>query len=226
MPSTPTLADVIRQAMQAELAEVHTAMPGKVHRVYADRGTIDIKPQLRTASFTADGERVLEDLPIIPDVPVQWPRAGGFSLKMPINVGDAVTLLFNEQDLGVWREQEEPADSGDLRRHGLSGAVALLGAFTKSTVPAIPAANLELGHEGTDAATIEITPDEIRLTKGATEYMARADRVETQLQDLANALIAAQTPPGTAGGPLTWAPGTNYTGPTPGVTGADNVKGT
>lgn len=224
MPETPTLAEVIRRAIAANRDELHVAMPGKVHAVNASRGTVDVVPQFRAAVERRNGTFALEDLPIIPDVPVIFPRAGGFSVKLPIAVGDPIQVLFNERDLGLWRSQGEPGSPGDLRAHSLAGAVAIPGLFINSDAPSIPSANLELGHEGTDAATIEITSSEVRLTKGSSNKIARADRVETQLQAIVDAITNGV--PGTSdGGAALQTSIVGFLAGVPGNTGTDNVKG-
>jgi hypothetical protein len=127
MPKTPTIQEVIRRAIEANREELHTALPGRVQKFDKARNTADIIPQLRRALERADGTFQLEDLPIIPDVPIAWPRGGGGSkfITWPLVAGDPVQLIFNERDIGLWREQGEPGAPGDNRCHTLAGAVAV-----------------------------------------------------------------------------------------------------
>jgi len=226
MPESPTIAEVIREAMRANREELHVAMPGIVQAVNASRGTVDVIPQLRRPVERRDGTFAVEDLPVIPDVPVIFPRANGFSVKMPVAVGDPVQVVFNERDLGIWREQGEPGLPGDNRCHTLAGAVAMPGLFTNEDAPAIPGANMEIGHEGTNAATIEITPSEVRLTKGSSNLIARADRVEAELQHIVDAITNGV--PGVNDGGTAYQTsmvGLMTASGVPNSTGTDNIKG-
>jgi len=74
---TPSLPEVLRQAFDARLANVYTALPGIIERY--DAGKADIK---------------VENLPVLLDVPVIFSV-----LTFPIKAGDKVQLIFNQHDL-------------------------------------------------------------------------------------------------------------------------------
>ena len=65
--------------MDSRIDEIHTAMPGKVVSFNSTRNTVDVQPQFRQSTERADGTFEVEDLPVIPDVPIAWPRGGGGS---------------------------------------------------------------------------------------------------------------------------------------------------
>lgn len=74
---TPSLPEVLKQAFDARLATVYTALPGVIERY--DAGKADIK---------------VEDLPVLLDVPVIFSV-----LTFSIKSGDKVQLIFNGHDL-------------------------------------------------------------------------------------------------------------------------------
>ena len=74
---TPSLPEVLRQAFDARLANVYTALPGIIERY--DAGKADIK---------------VNNLPVLLDVPVIFSV-----LTFPIKSGDPVQLVFNNHDL-------------------------------------------------------------------------------------------------------------------------------
>lgn len=120
------LAEALRRILDSRLADVHVALPGKVTRYDLAGGVVDVQPMVRRAVPDQDGETVLEDLPVVPSVPVCFPSGGGCSISFPIAVGDHVQILFNERDLDRYRASGgDLSDPGVLSTHGLSGAVAL-----------------------------------------------------------------------------------------------------
>ena len=192
MPATPTTAELLRLAIDANRRELHTAMPGVVKAVDAGAGTVDVQPQLQVPGRDSGGEP--ETLPILPDVPVAFPRMGGFSLRMPVTAGDTVLLVFCERDIGAWQVRGEPGVPGDDRPHSLAGAVAIPGLFADANALKIPA-SLLLGKEGEKASTIELDGSGIKLTEGASEFIARADRVERGLKSIVDAIKAGVPAP-------------------------------
>lgn len=123
--ATPDLAEVLRQAIESRLADVHTCLPGRV--VSYDRRTqqADVELVVRSAVEATDGGIVNESLPVLPAVPVMWPRGGGCSLQLPLSAGDHVWVMFSEGAIGNWRVSGQTSDPGDIARHSLSYPVAL-----------------------------------------------------------------------------------------------------
>lgn len=211
METSPTLAEVIRGAIESRLLDVHTSIPGKVVTYDPTTQTADVQPAVRRALSLEDGVEH-EDLPIIPNVPVGWMRGGGFSFQFPLVPGDHVWLVFSEAATGAWRESGDLSDPVDHARHDLSYPIALpMCAPDSGALPAalgallsVPAGGtLYLGGQGPTA-----------------DYVALAGKVEAQLGALrdwcaahthavAGAAASAAAPP-----------------PAPvGDTGAQKVKG-
>lgn len=85
---------------------------GKIKTFYADKQTADIQ---------------IDDYPLISGVPVSFICGANFSIQVPVEADDDCIVLFCDGDLDNWVEGKGyiPAFSQD--RHGLNGAVALLG---------------------------------------------------------------------------------------------------
>lgn len=197
---------MIREAISARLVDLHTAMPGRVESYDATTQTADIQPQLKRVVRKADGTRVAEDLPVIPSVPVQWPRAGGFFLTMPLTAGDFGMLIFSEYSLDRWRSQGEQVDPADTRRHGLSGAVFAPGIHpTDQPLADASATRLVLGSDGDTGLDMDTAA--IRLGKAAaTEGIGLGAALQTFLGSLktyldTHAHTGVTTGPGTSGPP-------------------------
>jgi hypothetical protein len=133
MPLEPTWQEIISEAIESRLLELHTAIPGKVVSYDASTQTAEVTPVVQRAEPREDGGNTLTPLPSIPNVPVQWPRGGGYALHFPLKAGDHVLLVFSEAAIGHWRASGELAPPGDLRRHSLGYPVAIPGIAPEST---------------------------------------------------------------------------------------------
>lgn len=185
------LEEVIAAGMEHRLLDVHKAQPARVESYNASANTVTVTPMLYRQIPTDDGDYVAEALPQIPDVKVQFPRAGGFAITFPIQKGDFVLLVFCDASTAAWRQNGQPGDPGDPERHGLSGAIAIPGVFPDQQNIASPSTtNMVMGKIGTPAAQIEITPSEVHLGAGATEAIALASKVKADMDALAAAFAS------------------------------------
>lgn len=132
MSRTPQLGEVIEEGALTVLAERNQTMPGRV--VSYDRTTqrAQVEPALRIARGDVDGDGVIDydPLPVLLNVPVQWPRAGGYAMHMDLREGDWVLLVVCARSLDEWMDAGttgvEPAD---LRVGALQDAVAIPGVY-------------------------------------------------------------------------------------------------
>lgn len=221
--STPGLASVIAAAIESRLVDVHTSLPGRVESYDAARQVADIKPMLRRVIRAADLTRVSEELPVIPCVPVQWPRGGGAFLSLPLAAGDFGWLLFADYSIDRFRSTGDDSDPGDERRFDLANAVFLPAGPFPSAAPLDDASGSEvrLGFDGGYQAAI--TGTETQLPAGAATFLARADRVLSELTSIAAALLSHKHTGVTVGAGLTGASDSTYSASDP---ASDTVKGT
>lgn len=119
---SPSLADVIRAFVREGAADLHVSIPAKVVRVELDKGLVDAQPLVKEV---LEGQAV--SVPVIPNVPIVWPGAGGFRLTFPIVAGDVVLLVFADRSLDLWLSKGGEVDPQDPRRHALSDAIAIPG---------------------------------------------------------------------------------------------------
>jgi len=119
-------------------------------------------------------------LPMLCDVPVLFPRAGGFFISFPIQPGDFVKLIFNEVDIEAWLENSPPSIA-DNQRFSLKGAVALPGVYPQAkTLLDAHKSNLVLGKD--QGLQIHIDEQKIRLgSADASEALALASKVKEEL---------------------------------------------
>lgn len=128
--SLPTsLAEVIEAAQRTAAAHMYTSLPAKVVSYNPATNTVDAEIQVKAPYFNLEGEREFDELPIVPSVPVIWPRGGGFVVTVPLAPGDFVWLMFSTLSLAEWRTTGQVSEPTDARRHSIGYPYALPGAF-------------------------------------------------------------------------------------------------
>lgn len=192
MTRTPTLVEAVRAAIEARVFEIHTAMPGRLESFDRATQTADVQPLLRRPLVESDTPT---QLPVIPKVPIVFPRGGGFFFTLPLVQGDLVLLVFNEASIDRWFAGDgEPADAGDERLHDLGDAVAFAGFYPLGRALAesdTHADNAVIGKEG--AKAIHITPDGIFVGSGAAaEAMVLGSTLQTHLEAIETHLQALE----------------------------------
>lgn len=130
---SPTPQEVLRAAVEYSLVDLHTALPGKVEAYDPETQKADIKPLIKRLVSTEEGEELVEELPVLPQVPVVFPRTTGAFITFPVAAGDHVLLIFNERSIDKFIAGDgEDTDPDEFRMHDMSDAVALLGFYPDS----------------------------------------------------------------------------------------------
>lgn len=160
--TTPSLAEVIQQAIGFHFSGVFTGTIARVLSYDATKKRASLQPIIQERYRDERGEIQLRSLPVMEDVPVILPGSGGTRIKFPVSVGDTVLVVFLSQSSDQWRVKGgNTVDPGDDRRNTVSDAVC------------IP--NLQSFKNAGDAATfIEFTNTEIKAG-GAGPLVTKAE---------------------------------------------------
>lgn len=184
-PRTPTLSELLAIHGDAVRRSIHVMLPGSVDKYYADENRADIKPVLKDRLATRDGQELLEVLPVIPSVPIMFPRAGGFFITLPVAKGDLVALVFSDRSLDNFLSGKgADTDPDDFRTHDLSDPYAILGGypFKMAVTDSGIDANLVMGKEG--GAQIHVSSNLVNLfEKAADDFLAKATEVMQNFTD-------------------------------------------
>jgi hypothetical protein len=168
MNQTLTLAQLIKQAIENRLLEVHTALVGRIERYDHQAQLADIQPTSKA-------------LPLLVDVPLLFPRAGDFFISLPVQVGDFVQVVLNESSIDDFLT--ETANKIDASgRFTLQGAVAIPGIYPFSKpITGAHKTNLVLGKD--KGVQVHIDDEKIRLgSEVANEALALAKNVSRELE--------------------------------------------
>lgn len=203
----PTDAELIRLSFEYLSSSLRVSLPCRVTAVDNSKNIVDCLPLVRLRIPNGDGEQESIEMPVIPDVPVAYPRFGNWIMHAPLSVGDVVLCLFSDVSLDAYRSQSAgapPVDPRDDRQHHLSDAIALpLSAYADSAnIPNLPA-HMMLGHaEG--SANAHFKQNEIALgSENPASFVALAAKVDAELTKLKTFFT-------TIGGPVPPVDGTAY----------------
>lgn len=120
------LANLLKKAIDVEISgKIHTMLPGRITKYDASKQKAEVKPLLKKTY--QDG--TIQEMPVIADVPIIFPRSGGASLTFPVNIGDTAALFFAERALERWLTLGGEVEAGASRRYSLTDCVAIMGLF-------------------------------------------------------------------------------------------------
>jgi len=181
----PSEARLLKAAVEAGIARVHTSLPGIVVSYDETARTAIVQPAVYDS---AEPHRPIEDVPVL------FPRGGGYRLVWPLAKGDEVELHFSKSDPSRFQVSGEVSPVNYVRKSGLY-ATATPGASSdpkQATATAVAGA-LCIGSE--DGVTeIVITSSGLKLgSNNAADYVALASKVDQQLASLKSAIAGAST---------------------------------
>lgn len=125
--SDVTIQEVLREAIDARLLDVHTALPCTVLSYDPISERAKVRPGVRRALLDADDKPAFEALPDLPEIPVLC--AAGLA------PGDLVLLVFSEVDAQGWEDSGTVSNPRDVTRHGFSSPFAI--PFPKPGAPLV-----------------------------------------------------------------------------------------
>lgn len=137
-PKKQSAAEAFLTLLNDEMLDRRVAFPAQITAVNVDSGdgallSIDVLPLIRqTLSQENTDELIYRDLPILANVPVVFPHStvSGFSLTIPIKIGDQVLVVIADRSIDEWQASGgtgRPVESATPRAHDLTDAIAIIG---------------------------------------------------------------------------------------------------
>lgn len=119
--------DALNTALARLQSQIWTALPGIVDSYDPAAVTVVVQPTVKGLIGTPDGNTRAQDLPLLPDVPVCFPRGGGVTLTFPIKPGDECLVVFASRCIDGWWQSGGSQLAPEFRMHDLSDGFALIG---------------------------------------------------------------------------------------------------
>lgn len=127
--ATPEIATEI-QIFQA-IKNLHTALPVRVESFNSENQTVVCSVLIKQVLQERDnmGEQSIKnvDIPPLVDVPVSFPRGGGYAVTFPLTAGDEGFVVFSERCIDGWWQSGRASEPLDYRFHDLSDAMFIPG---------------------------------------------------------------------------------------------------
>lgn len=185
---TATLLSVVQTGVEAGLKRMRCACPGIVQSWDAVHQTVSVKLALKEV-MAIEGERSEIEIPMLVDVPVVMPRAGGYCLLMTPKFGDECLVVFSDMCIDAWYQSGGIQSQAEFRRHDLSDGFAILGCWSQVRKPEYPTSGLRLQN---DEGTAYVAIDESGV------HFANADFNIRDLETSNYGVAVGTSPTGTA----------------------------
>lgn len=113
---------------------LRVACPGIINSFDTKTQTCTVQLALREEVIKQNYSTEWTNIPMLLDVPIVIPRAGGYCLTMPINPGDECLVIFADMCIDSWFSLGGIQNQIDKRRHDLSDSFAVLGTWSQPNV--------------------------------------------------------------------------------------------
>jgi hypothetical protein len=195
------LVELLDSHSAAQSDSMHTCLPAKVVKYNATTQTADVQPLVKRPGRNEDGEVTYSELPLYPNIQVAYPRAGKFTVYLPCAAGTYGHLIFLDMANGEARSTGQVSEPQDVQRHGGAYAIFYPGGVPDPEALYDAPSYMYVGIDDNDAQ-VEFEEGEIRVGKGATDYVALAPAVDDRLTALKNAFSSWTPVPNDGGAAL------------------------
>jgi hypothetical protein len=159
----------LRMALESYASQLWTALPASVVSVNLAAQTVSVQPSIQGSVADPSGNVRLVNLPVLVDVPLVWPKAGGFALTFPVAAGDEVLVVFSSRCIDSWWQSGGIGAPAEARMHDLSDGFAILAPTSQpKKLSNVSSTNVQLRNYAGDTL-VEITPDGKANITGASE---------------------------------------------------------
>lgn len=167
----------LRLAMENVQSQIWTALPSVVTAVDLSKQTVSVQPSVQGNISSPDGSSQSVNLPVLVDVPIVWPRAGGFALTFPIVAGDEVLVVFASRCIDSWWQSGGVGVQAEVRMHDLSDGFAVLAPTSQpKKLNNVSSSNVQLRDEA-GTTYVEIAPGGKIKLLGATSIDLNAPTI-------------------------------------------------
>lgn len=113
---------------------LRVCVPGIIQEFDPTSQTATVKVALREQVRQENLEYKWTEIPLLLDVPVVFPRGGGYVLTFPVKQGDECLVVFSDLCIDAWFSLGGIQNQIEKRRHDLSDAIAIPGLWSQPRV--------------------------------------------------------------------------------------------
>lgn len=119
--------EAMRLVLDGRQSTIWTAIPGIIQSVNLAAMTCVVQPAIQGQIEDENGEIQSVNLPLLVDVPIVFPGAGGFLITFPMAAGDEVLVVFASRCIDAWWQSSGIQRPMEARMHDLSDGFAIPG---------------------------------------------------------------------------------------------------
>lgn len=130
----------LERFIDSKLYGIYTSMPGIVKSYDDNSGMADILPIHKEGFQDLKGNEIIQERPVIPNVPIMKFNTGGFFESFPIEIDTPVLIFFSSRSIDdyLYTDGKEPLTADDGRKHDINDAFAIPMIITfKNSIPAV-----------------------------------------------------------------------------------------
>jgi hypothetical protein len=160
----------LREALDTHQAAIWTAIPAVVVSVDLSKQILSAQPSIQAIVRDKNNDTKNVTLPLLINVPIVFPRGGGFAMTFPVEQGDEVLIVFSSRCIDSWWQSGGVGAQVEQRMHDLSDGFAILSPTSQpKKLDSVSTDSVQIRNElGT--SFIEITPTgKIRLVAAEIE---------------------------------------------------------
>lgn len=116
---------------QSIRSKIWTAIPAIIQDVNYTKFTVSVQPAIKGRIEDQNGDAQIVDLPLLTDVPIMLPNAGGWHLTFPIKAGDECLVVFSARCIDAWWQNGGIQQAMERRMQDLSDGFAILAPYSQ-----------------------------------------------------------------------------------------------
>ena len=116
----------LRMALDALQSKIFTALPGVITAVNLAANTVSVQSTIQGQVQNQEGSYSNTNMPLLVDVPICFPKGGGFAVTFPVEAGDEVLVVFASRCIDGWWQSGGVSPPAEDRMHDLSDGFAVL----------------------------------------------------------------------------------------------------
>jgi hypothetical protein len=163
--------EIVRQA----ISDLRVAAPAIIEEFDVGRQVATVQIAITEVVRNPVTGPVNTTLPLIYNVPVVLPRAGGFSLTLPLKKGDECLLIFSDNCFDLWWTRGGVQDQFERRRHDLTDCFCVPGPWSQPRVISDYSPDSAELRSDDGSVVVEVRADEIKMKSPKVTIVSTGD---------------------------------------------------
>lgn len=192
--------EVYRKMMDGLSANIRVACPGIIQSFDSVKQTATVQLAINER-INLNGNLSWEKIPLLVDIPVLFPRAGGYSITFPVQSGNECLVVFSDMCIDAHYQSGGINNiQPDKRRHDLSdGLCFVTGTSQPNSLPSISTNSIQIRNDD-NSAIFEINGSTINITGGTVNVNSNGNTTIDSKNFLAHTHGGVATGGGHTGG--------------------------